>query len=231
MKFLSQIVTIASGSIGGITFTRNRYASLVTRSRVAPVNPQSPRQNQIRNSFSTAVNAWSTLTPAQRAGWEAYAHTVTYQSPVGEYHPTGRDAFIGAYGDALYLANRGLTITPSIANPVVPGALTLDNLDMTSGIAIGTGVKVSASNLANEDFILYAVLSSAVDGSRNYPPSRFLTESLDEVELVAPASGQIEFSGLVEGSKYFARIRAISNDGPHRISGQFILSAVATTSP
>lgn len=229
MKVLSQIIVTGGGSIGGITLTRNRYASLVFRARVTPVNPNTQAQAAIRNAFSSAVNAWRTALQSIRDGWDAYAESLTYQGVTGPYTPTGRDVFIGNYGTALYLAARGLTITPGTAAPVDDGFLVVDNLDMTSGVPADTGVKVSASNLTSEDFALYASISVAKDLTRNFWSGPFQPATLDEVILSSPSTGQINFGSLIVDKRYFARVRAISDAAPHRMSNLNILSAIATT--
>ena len=72
MLFLSDRMTSASGSIGGTTFSHNRFG-LYTRARRVPVNPNTAYQQAIRNAFRTASAEWRTLTDAQRAAWNAYA--------------------------------------------------------------------------------------------------------------------------------------------------------------
>lgn len=228
MKALSQLIVTGGGSIGGITLTRNRYAALVFRARVTPVNPNTQAQAAIRNAFSSAVNAWRTCTQEIRDGWDAYAESLTYQGVTGPYTPTGRDVFIGNYGTALYLAARGMTVTPGTAAPTDDGFLVVDNLDCTSGVAAATGFKVSASNLTSEDFCLYASRSVAKDLTRNFWSGPFVPATLDEVILASPSSGQIEFVGCTAAKRYFARVRAISDAAPHRMSDLSILSAIAT---
>lgn len=231
MKILSPLISTGGGSLAGIVLTRNRYAAVVLRQKVTPVNPQSQAQTRIRAAFSSAVNQWRNMTQADRDGWEAYAQSLTYQGSTGPYTPTGRDVFLGNYSTAKYLDVRGMSVTPGWDFPVDDGFLVMDNLDMTSGVAGATGLKVSCSNLANEDMVVYASISGAKDLTRNFWSGPFQTSTLDELILGAPASGQIEFTGLQEGKRYFARVRAISQLAPHRMTNLFILSAIATTTP
>lgn len=228
MKILSPLISTGGGSLAGLVLTRNRYAAVVLRQKVTPVNPNTQSQARMRAAFSAAVAAWRGVSQAIRDGWEAYAATLFYEGSTGTYSPTGRDSFIGNYATAKYLEVRGLTISPGTAAPTDDGFLVLDNLDMTSGIALDTGVKVSATNLTQEDYILFATISTGKDLTRNYWSGPFDPATLDEVPLSAPTGGQIEFGGLIEGKRYFARIRAISDAEPHRMTNLFIMSAVAT---
>ena len=73
-----------SGSIGGITYARNR-GGMYMRNRSTVVNPNTLRQVAVRDFFTVAAQYWSnTLTPAQRAGWNAYGNTVIVTNPLGE---------------------------------------------------------------------------------------------------------------------------------------------------
>jgi len=63
----------ASGSIGGTTYSRNRYGAYA-RNRAIPVNPASGRQNVVRNAMSDLTSAWqNVLSSAQRTAWDLYA--------------------------------------------------------------------------------------------------------------------------------------------------------------
>lgn len=228
-KALSQVYTAIRGSVGGITYTANQFQPIVARARVSPVNPQSANQTRIRSAFSTAVNTWNSLTQAQRDDWHDYAQTLTYQGPIGSYTPTGRQVFLGTYATARYLAVRGLTITPGITPPVTPGFLTIDNLNIATSLAGETALRIAGSNLVSEDFCLYAEISNAMNPARNYWTGPYEVDTLDEVILSAPASGQIDFTGLQDGMKYFARVRAISDAAPHRMSNLFHLGITVVT--
>ena len=54
------------------------------RSRVKPVNPNTNRQQAVRNALSVLAQAWQTLNPAQRGGWQVYADNVPIPNAFGE---------------------------------------------------------------------------------------------------------------------------------------------------
>lgn len=84
MKFKSALVTQASGSVGGITFSRNRYG-MYTRAKGLPVNPNSEFQQAVRQIFSGLSSAWNgVLTSNQRSGWEDYASNMVWSDSLGE---------------------------------------------------------------------------------------------------------------------------------------------------
>jgi hypothetical protein len=84
MKFKSQIVTEASGSVGGLTASHNR-GGLYFRARAIPVNGNTIYQQAVRNYIKTCAAAWSqVLTQPMRDAWAAYAAAVPYVDSLGE---------------------------------------------------------------------------------------------------------------------------------------------------
>ena len=95
MKYLSALLTQASGSIGGATASSNRGGNYF-RARVAPVQPRSEAQQAVRARLSALSSKWRTLTPSQIAGWNSLASTVTLHDALGNsYKPTGAQLFTG----------------------------------------------------------------------------------------------------------------------------------------
>lgn len=73
-----------SGSIGGITFSRNR-AGQYMRTRAIPVNPNTAQQQTVRSIMASLSPYWSgTLTQAQRDTWDLYAYNVPLINRVGD---------------------------------------------------------------------------------------------------------------------------------------------------
>jgi hypothetical protein len=82
-------VASISGSIGGITYSRNRGGPYM-RNRSVPVNPNSIYQQAVRGFLSSLTVAWSqTLTLAQRQAWDAYAEAVPLSGPLGDPRNVG----------------------------------------------------------------------------------------------------------------------------------------------
>lgn len=84
MKFKSALVTQASGSVGGLTASRNR-GGMYLRARAMPTNPASEFQTSVRNLFSELSTAWvNELTNAQRLSWTTYGELVPRPDALGE---------------------------------------------------------------------------------------------------------------------------------------------------
>jgi len=115
MKFKSQVFTAVSGSVGGLTYSHNKYG-MYTRGRAVPVNPNSTRQAAIRAAFSSMVDYWHlTLTGPERAAWDVYAANTPVTDSLGQtQYLTGQSMFLRANTIRQWLA---LTIID--AAPVV----------------------------------------------------------------------------------------------------------------
>lgn len=97
MKIKSALVTQMSGSIGGLTGSRNR-GGMYIRSRAIPTNPTTGPQTAVRNVFGAMSAAWSSvLSPAQRAAWDLYASNVPVTDRLGDsIYLSGQQWFVGA---------------------------------------------------------------------------------------------------------------------------------------
>lgn len=95
MKFTSAIISKGSGSVGGATYSRNHYGMYI-KSKPSPINPNSSRQQTVRNYFQTLAELWtSELSDAERAAWNLYGSQVVMKDPLGEdIYLTGFNHFI-----------------------------------------------------------------------------------------------------------------------------------------
>jgi hypothetical protein len=84
MIFKSALGTDFSGSLGGLTASRNR-GGMYLRARVVPINPNTPQQAVVRAFVATLTSGWNdTLTPAQRDSWDSYAEAVQLPNSLGD---------------------------------------------------------------------------------------------------------------------------------------------------
>jgi hypothetical protein len=84
VKFKSNIITQASGSVGGSTFAHNQ-GGLYIRARSIPTNPSTAQQQAVRNALTALTGSWtSALTQAQRDAWTTYATNVPIIGTLGD---------------------------------------------------------------------------------------------------------------------------------------------------
>lgn len=80
----SALLTQASGSVGGVTFSRAK-GGMYIRARSMPINPDTVYQQAVRQAQGTLSARWqTTLTPTQRSGWEIYAANVPRRNRLGD---------------------------------------------------------------------------------------------------------------------------------------------------
>lgn len=136
MKFKSQLVTAASGSLGGVTFAHNR-GGMYVRGRATPTNPNSTAQQAARANLSSLVNYWNiNLTTAQRLAWSVYAQNVSVLNALGDaIFLTGQQMFVRCNGVRLRagmaLVDDGpvtfsmTTLTPPVLTATNPSTLSV----------------------------------------------------------------------------------------------------------
>jgi len=115
VKFKSQVITQASGSVGGITYAHNK-GGLYQRARSIPTDPASARQIAMRNAMATLAVRWTqNVTATERAAWAVYAANVPIVDSLGD------SIFISAL--AWYVKLNTLRIQASV--PVVDAGPTV----------------------------------------------------------------------------------------------------------
>lgn len=91
--YKSQILTQASGSVGGLTFLHGA-SGLALRARSIPVNRRQPMQSKVRSCFGALAADWQLRTADHKAQWTEYAERVPlvnklgdsfYASPINHY--------------------------------------------------------------------------------------------------------------------------------------------------
>lgn len=92
LKF-GMIVTEGRGKLGGHVLSKNRYGAYA-RTKVTPVNPQSPAQQAARNILSAFSQAWSGLTQEAILAWNNAVGDFSRTDVFGDLrNPTGKNLF------------------------------------------------------------------------------------------------------------------------------------------
>jgi len=211
MKFTSQVIAAASGSVGGMTYSRNRYGVYI-RTRALPVNPQSANQVVIRNFFSSVAAAWLTITQAQRNGWTTYAANVPRTDPLGQsVFLTGLNWYISTNVLRLQANLTRLDTAPvifsmaSLTQPVATPGPTTTSVAFTNSDLWATQV----------GGFLSVFLSAPQSPSHAFfkGPYRFAGKILGAA--TPPTSPQLVTNPyvLVSGQRVFMRFIAVNADG------------------
>lgn len=150
------------GSIGGTTFSRNRYGSYA-RTRVTPVNPNTPSQIRSRANFQANATAWRSLTDSQRTSWSNYAAATPVIDSLGNtIYYSGMQAYmsvIGIYG-TVNAAVPATTLTVPEA-PTVPNGTQTDDITsfiLQSDLEDGLTVTIAGGGVAGTVVGEYAAI-------------------------------------------------------------------------
>jgi hypothetical protein len=216
MKFKSPVISEASGSIAGITYSHNR-GGMYMRQRVIPTNPGSPFQQAIRAFTGQLANLWlNTLSADQRRAWDTYAEHVLIPDTLGEMRN------IGGLGHYV----RSNVPRLQAAEPRVDDGPTIFNLgDFTeptwSNVSAGGGTGDlgfdNADDWANEDDAAMLILCSrGQNPSINYfkGPYRYAGEVQGDsvTPPTSPASITLPFA-VALGQRSFCQVRVSRADG------------------
>lgn len=228
MKYKSALMTQASGSIAGMTASRNRGGSYL-RARVVPVNPNTERQGQARANMAQIVGAWSVdLSEADRDAWTAYAAATPVIDRLGDQLIlTGQQMFIKTQLTRL-IAGLGIVN----AGPVTAGLATTPTLsgdptvDASSGIIYSVDVAGAAGT---GTLVIYS--------SQPVPASRTAAHAVKSFAGVDPAATVDVFAGTLAaatlpytysaGQKVRVSFVYLSDDG--RVSAEVFRDVIATT--
>lgn len=153
------------GSMGGTTFSRNRYG-MYTRTRAVPVNPNTQRQIDARARFNYLSTYWrDTLTKVQRDGWDLYATNTNWINAVGQVvHLTGLNHFLRSNNFRMVAGK-----TPVDAAPITFGIPPQEELWSHAADATLQQITVTYTfpvNLTDQDYFFYQ--GKPVDGSRTF---------------------------------------------------------------
>lgn len=166
MKIKGTFVDQVSGSLAGITGSRNRGGQYLRR-RANPVNPNSARQADVRSIFSGLVSSWlSTVTTAGRQAWTAYANNVPNTDSLGNtIVRTGQQMYIGCNTPRLQAGlarvDTGPVIFDTGENPV-----SITTFEVVSPTTINVVGNLSAPASDDGDLLLY--IGPPQNVSRNF---------------------------------------------------------------
>lgn len=216
MKFLSDRMTSASGSIGGTTFSHNRFG-MYTRARRVPVNPNTTAQQLARNSLATASAAWRALTAPQRAAWEAYAAATPVTNSLGQtVFLSGAQQYVASA--SFFLQVNGGAVTDA---PTNPGRIAIGSPTIVIDASASTIVIASVASAVDQAVIVQ--LGDAVSAGVSFFAGPYQTRGFD-----TPAAGTFTINTAKgRGGTLFIAGHRI----PYRLAGVDIegrLSTIAT---
>ncbi len=126
-------ISAMSGKQGDQVYAESRMGG-VRKSRVIPMNPNTPAQAAARKAFGQGSATYSQLGPDNVAQWENYAAGLRVTDPITgrAYAPTAGTVFTG-------LTSKFLQATPNGAVPLLPPSSRFGGDGITVSAAPGSG--------------------------------------------------------------------------------------------
>jgi hypothetical protein len=209
----SHLFSVMAGSVGGITYLRNRYGSIVARSRTTPTDPNTPDQQSQRSKLSAGVAAWKALTPAERLSWEHYAKFTPWFNSLGdEIRLTGFNMYLSV---RLTAQNINPTMNTSLLNTAccVPGLMIHPEVSFSGCSGGVAGFCVDLVNPHPTDNMRVGIqISPAQSTSVNFYVGPYDKSSYSSTASIPPGFGtSVCYKNLCAGMRYFLRIRCWNN--------------------
>lgn len=227
MKFKSNLLAQASGSVAGSVFSRNA-GGMYMRNRSVPTNPNTPLQQAVRSALSNLSIAWGQLLSAdQQSAWATYAANVPLINTLGDTRPISANAMYIRCNSPRYI-NAG----PDAVVQAGPTTFALANFT-TPTIAAGTTTHATQIECsftttdvwANDDAgYMFIYLSSPQSPTINFykGPFRYKQSIEGDGEAGPTSPVYIDVPVSTTGTKYFVRVNVSNADG--RLSSDAILS-------
>lgn len=214
MKFKSQIITTASGSIGGSTFSRNK-GGMYIRARSTPVNPDSFRQQQVRSAFGACIQRWNTLTDLERSAWENYAKSTPVTNVFGDQILlSGQQMFTRANVILTRSTGGFIADAPTINNTGTP-------VSQIGGAAFATGtltVTIFVAGGASTDGDILLQVGRSMNAGQNFYKGPYQSAPLVPIAAAAvsgtPTIDDTETDyPIIVGTRLPVRLRILYDDG------------------
>lgn len=197
MKFKGgPAVSVASGSIGGTTFSRNRYGPY-TRTRAIPTLVSNANTLAVRARLAQVSQAWGALTSAQMLAWSVYADSSPITDRLGDKQVlTPHAAFVQINARILLAGGTMVSVPPADEAP--PSLLTCVG---TFDIGAGTStLAYTTTPLAASD-CLYVQAAVLTRPGQRYWRNRLKLVHVSAAALASPfdyqASVEARFGALV----------------------------------
>lgn len=240
MKTVGALLGTMSGSMGGMTASRNRGGQYF-RQRVIPTNPNTTRQQAMRSAMAAGNTVWiENLSAANRASWANYAANTPRTGPLGnEVILTGQQAYVGAYSIRTQIGQAVPATGPSTFDRGQPVTGITDDATSTANVIdIDTGLLANTIALgaaAPDDGDLAIYLGPPINPTINYYDGPYqladvvsFAASATTVAWVTDPANLTDDTALAAGQVRAIKIVAVYDDG--RTSSPFQAICTVTNS-
>ncbi len=228
---ISHLFSSMSGSVAGITYFRNRYAAIVMRERVTPVDPGTAFQVLVRTRMSAAVSWWQSLSADDRQSWEIYAEGTPWVNSLGnDVRLTGFNMYLST---RLAVIHINPAIVPALLNTAccVPGLNIRPQISFSPCSGGTAGFNVNIINPHPTDNMRVGVqISTAQNTSINFWKGPYSPRDYVSSGSIPPGFGTVfAYKFLIAGKRYFLRVRGFNDTLKTLVSSPMYLQQDAST--
>lgn len=194
------------GSIGSVTFQRGRYGNLA-HARTKPVDPNTPRQQDVKIQMTIAAAEWNTLTVDQVQDWISYAANTKITGPKGNQ--------INLDGRGMFMRSRMFQLRggfgPLLTAPTLPGELPIPAVTITYDTVTGDVILTGITNEPATGVVRF-LTSINLRNTRRYWKGPFQQTFQYDTAIGTPALIANHTPFPLAGNKVFIQYKAWSAD-------------------
>lgn len=222
---LSHLFSSMAGSVAGITYFRNRYASIVMRERVTPVDPRTVPQQTVRARMSAGVASWQALSDANRQSWEIYASGTPWKNSLAQdVRLTGFNMYLSVLL-AAQMINPTLNVALLATAFCTPGLNIQPKVTFSPCVGGSAGFNINFVNPHPTDNMRVGVhISTAQNTTVNFWKGPYDSTNYQSTNSIPPGFGTtINYKLLTVDKRYFLRIRCWNNTQKTLVSSPMLL--------
>ena len=208
VKFGS-LITDGRGKIGGHVASKNRGGAYL-RTKVTPVNPQTPEQSTVRSRFTSLSQGWRGLTAAQRAAWNGAVSNFQKTDIFGDIkNPSGSNLYLRLNANILEGAGTAIVNPPLPSEVESPLTVTLTAAAGSPALSLAwTGGAVAA----NTAFIVRVTpqVSAGKSFVKNLYRNLVVLPAADTTPTAILSEYNAKFGTLVAGQQIFVEVVAVN---------------------
>lgn len=205
-----------SGKAGNTVASHNRFGSYL-RTRVVPVNPNTPNQTEVRVDLEDLSEGWKALTAEQRAAWTALGAQMERLDRLGQtYTLTGLQAWTSL--NMTLRATGGADVTDAPAMPGAPVAPTIGTVTLEEGVGgLTFTVAFTPTPIGAATKIAFEATRPVSAGKSFMPRSEYKLMTVSAANGASPIDAETAYLAAYgmppAGSKVFFQVYTLDANG------------------
>lgn len=206
------MMTDARGKLGGQVFSKNRGGAYL-RTKVTPVNPNSPAQAIVRNRLTQFSQGFRGLLQEEITAWNSAVQDFQSTDIFGDLKkPTGLNLYVKLNANIDQVSGVAITVPPNISDSAnTPAVVTGASATVVGGGAV-TVTYAPTPVPADNAFVIYATrpLSAGKNFVKNEFREVFVRDEADISPIVITTAYNAKFGAVATGQKVVFRIIPIN---------------------